>query len=443
MSGLGPQSDQEIQQQANTTANVGRSPNCVRELRNIVAARKPGTFVDGPIEPKYMMVDRQELAFVSTAGRDARSKQGGHIEYRVDTFSSFNGQPYIPGMTQKEFEANFKCVGIATSTQEFSGDIPNHHGFSVVTGGSISIKNVSNTTFFPGDVVMWNAPNLDPRKRVEQYKSSAFGVAASQISLAVKNVATISRLSINDITSEWSDVARTLVDHQANIHIYVVRQAMLRGAPPPSITDEQAAATWLKQFVSLVMYQSLVAAHQLGIVKPNEALLKDPQDAEVQIYLGNRSEPTRTVDAWKTRSVTGAPQPLDHAENVNAFAKNMARITGLSGPGTTNLTEDEGFMKRVLGRVLYSNLGEIEDRDGYASYISDEFTDGLANLPNIFGQASASNPNIPLQMLHVKGDALRCLYRNIVTNALSFSDKAIGTITNTSQPGTQMHMVLA
>lgn len=446
----GPTSDQEIQQQANVTMNVGRSPNCVQQLKFAVSSRPSGTFIEGPIDPLHMMVNRQDLVFVRVTGRDDRSKQGNRVTYQVDTFSSFNGQVYPEGTTQSQFQRMFKLIGVATSGQDFTGDIPNKAGFAAVTAGSISIKNHSNVTFFPGDLVAWVAPNIDKSKRSQQYKSMHIAHLDTNTALATKNMATLERVCVADIVDKWSDIAELLLGDSHKFHVHGIRHTILRGSIPKDFTDEQAGAVWLKQYTSLVAYQALVVAAQFGMITPDAALTAPAGNPAIQRYLETREIIADGVDNWRTIQMgVGADRregdELQAFEDeINNFAHNMARITGLVAPGTSsNVTEDHGFIHRILSRVLYSNLSEVKNSEAYIKFISDEFNTQIGNLPDIFGHLNTGNPSVPLQMLRVKGDALRSLYHSITTNVLSFTDRVIGTASNTSRPGTQIHMVLS
>lgn len=442
----GPTSDQEIQQQANVTINIGRPTTAVQDLRFLISSRAEGTYIDGPLDAGCASVDRMDLIFCRVTGRDAKSKRKGTIDYSIDTFSSFNGQIFDRGCTQQEFERQFKFLGIATGVQDFTGDMPSKQGFAAVCAGSMSAKNISNTTFFPGDLVGWCAPHVNKAKRAEQYKSVQFGNLDAHISPVNKHTATLKRITASDIVEQWSDVAELLLNDFEEFSVHKVRRTILRGALPKVVTEEQMASIWLKQFISLVSYQTLVAAHQHGIITPDPVLVAEPSDPQLQDYITNREKVAN--EGWLKINGENGNARNDAARRtfsneVNNFAVNMARATGLISPGNSVVTEDHGLLRRILRRVLYSNISAIEDLDDYTKRISDEFNTFIGNLPDVFGNVSSSNPSIPLQMLHVKGDALRSLYRSIVSNAFSFTDKVVGTASNTSRPGTLIHLVLS
>lgn len=428
----GPQSGQEIHGQANVTANCNRSANCVREFITLTKNRPPGTYIDGPLDPLHMNVERQELVFV----RKASQRSGpNRTAWNADAFSSFNGQPIDPEISsQEEFEACFKFLGVASSTQEFTGDIPNKSGFAAIMAGSITINNTSNQTIYPGDLVRWNAPSIVPGKRDEQYKSVTFALRG-HFSTQKKYVATLSRVSFEDLVDKWHSTAGTLWQGIEKLKIPIVRASIARGRTP-SMPESHASALWLKQFISLVSYSALVSAAQVGLIQPavtNENILA---------YRNNRAAAYKN---WPSVSVTGENResPEQHKAAINQFATLVANVVGLTIDPTKTVTEDAGLLRRIISRSAFSQLSEMDKIDQFVEWINDEFTDSPKLLNDAFFKPNPATPNVPLQLQRIKGDAIALLYRSVAKDIYSFTNNIVGVASNTALPNGPIHLVLS
>ena len=383
-----------------------------------------------------MNVERQELVFIR---KNVQKAGHNRVAWSADAFTSFNGQPINDGQTQSEFEAEFKFLGVASSNLDFTGDIPNRAGFAAIIAGSITINNTSNDTIYPADLVRWHAPSIEAAKRGEQYKSVSYALRG-HFSTQQKYVATLSRVTFDDLVEKWHHTAATLWDSVGSLKIPQVRASIARGKTP-SMPDDHASALWLKQFISLISYQTLVAAVQTEYVTPNDMFVTDA--AGLATYDRLRGEVCKN---WQNRRLNANPARADvdaHKTKVERFATVAAHIFGLTSDLKRSVTEDIPFQRRIIARATYSHLSHMDSMGEFANWITDEFKDPPRFLNDAYDKPNPATPNPALQLQRIKGDALSLVYRSIAKDVYSFVNTIVGVASNTALPNGPIHIVLS
>jgi hypothetical protein len=115
------------------------------------------------------MVKLGEIFYTFRKPRGGKPSSKGAFSCKGRT--SLNGFNLTGYNTKSDLYADLRIIGIASSTEasgDSLGEVVSGSGVSVTVGGTFTIRNISTTTFFPGDLAIAKAPSFKAAKRREE-----------------------------------------------------------------------------------------------------------------------------------------------------------------------------------------------------------------------------------------------------------------------------------
>jgi len=372
-------------------------------------------------------------------------------------FSSFNGIPTDNIKNDDELWDHFACVGITNGAGYIDGEVITKSGIAVQRAGSASLPvNYGTDTFFPGDLIGIELPSIFADKRAKQINSRTLNNHGTG-PFRTKLVATPRRVDPEeDVYGIFRSVARNLIDgtirdDDGNVTYSVPDLVFKTQANTNNLNSKDQMTVRLKQFLSSVSYNAILSAIQLGYVtiapyKETPSYNKGSHD-----LLMNELEKINAFKWWNHRwnvanqvieQLTDANQK-NYKAQVDDFARLLSSSLGLTQDVTTYswLLEDT----TLLTDILLRNLGASSGNEKYAQHQStlvgsDFISNPKGSNRGIFGGMSGVG-DLGKQMLDIsKSSATQHSRSNgaMLDRALR---GVIGTASNTSAPGSVLHLV--
>lgn len=159
--------------QGEVTLNVFVYRELFRDRRTATESKPRASRLGSVTKTDDVDIHEHDLVFAFKTQSVRRGGGGG----AATGFSSFSGIDISLFPTQDAFEDSFRCLGRAKAPYNFDDPEQGNNAIAVQVRGAQTIANRGEHEFFPGDVIAWRLPALDPaqRERDTRYTHSPEG----------------------------------------------------------------------------------------------------------------------------------------------------------------------------------------------------------------------------------------------------------------------------
>lgn len=330
-------------------------------------------------------------------------------------FGSFNGIPFPEGMTQSEFEDEYRCVGVITRSLAADTLIQGSYNVAVQIAGTHTIKNTSMYSFAPGDIWGWEAPSVDPEvlsKQMHLFEThSSYKGYGSQ-----KLVPLIKKITPDDVVNHFHDLAKAVVQNSDKLNFPVFMNRMSSAIDlDQSFTHSACVLKGLNCFIGFV---ATVLAIEHGIVTYNTSGAPSTKTAVAPEQIENLARVFGLIDT------PSLPSPIKEDERL---VEDICKFVMFGS--CASLVEEE---REAIGRQIDAVFGThtVDPKTVPSSSIGP-----VTSLPGQFPTQEAQLTKIFNNMYPIYGRVLTNAWSNIYKNAK-------GIVLSYASPGESMDVLL-
>jgi len=493
---VGADSMNEITSQGNITTHAF-IPDLLKQRKDNVRNVRSDENIIGSsfVDPEHLAIMTKEIV---VADKDNQILGQAKTAHNVSGFTSFVGIRFPKGQTQMQFNRRFTVLGFSTSKYDPSRVVNSSSGISLRKGGSGSTLNTSGTVLMPGDIFGARLPSINEAERAEQYATESSRRRPNALSVSHKFMATVTKLTYEEIIGSFDHVAEHLIQNNDTIHLPTLRGLSSSSQKRGSEFDQLASA--LKKYNGYGFLSGVQAVLESGLVVPTVPSLMTGREMLVQwetnrapiisdddpslIYKhrwipgpsnvadigalvtqirgaaneaagiavfqnasrewSGRFESIRDTDVVNMTQRKEAHQAIIEALGVKfGLAENPDEAV-IDASGSNLNTEDIGLTLAANIRLLIGSVGTTlhAQRASLVDFVKKDFPDSAILRRDAFSTPIASGMTVGQQLYNGYNEAPTAFARllgRLFDDSLRF---AMGTVTNTSKPNGVMHYAL-